>query len=168
MPTTNKHTSIHPIQIGRTDEKDWSKEKIATVKVFIKQKAGQRSAEQKLHTRLLSLRLQMEAYLEQESIDAKQLQTIETFLQLYLKTLMITFKKFAEAIETTDGNLKKYLSGDRKFNTDLAMKFGYFFHTAPELWLRIQLKNDFITLNREKKQITKYKKYDYKKVVELA
>jgi plasmid maintenance system antidote protein VapI len=93
--------------------------------------------------------------------------SIEAFLEDYLKVLNLTFKKFAVSIDTTDSNLKKYLSGQRKFNIDLAMKFGYFFHTSPELWLRVYTKNEFYLLTKEKSKASKYKKYDYLKVVEL-
>ena len=46
------------------------------------------------------------------------------------------------------------------------MKFGNFFHTNPELWLRLYLKNEFIQLNAAKKD-QKYAKYDYEKQLEL-
>jgi hypothetical protein len=48
------------------------------------------------------------------------------------------------------------------------MKFGCFFHTSPDLWLHIYTKNEFILLSKEKSNVSKYKKYDYNKVVHLA
>ena len=86
-------------------------------------------------------------------------------LNLYLEILNITFRKFATSIDTTDSNLKKYLSGERKFSTDLAFKFSNFFHTTPDLWISIDVKNELINLKAQKKQIGKYRKYDYEKIL---
>jgi len=72
-----------------------------------------------------------------------------------------------KSIDTTDANLKKYLSGERKFSHDLAFKFSNFFHTTPDLWLKVNIKNELLILKKEKKQATKYKKYDYEKVFAL-
>jgi addiction module HigA family antidote len=72
----------------------------------------------------------------------------------YLEALNLTFKRFAIYVDTTDGNLKKYVSGVRKFNTDLALKFGHFFHTSPDLWLNVQIKNELASLKKEKNSLT--------------
>lgn len=117
--------------------------------------------------KLYAIKYRMEEYVEQTDTDSTHSYSISDFLSAYLKALDLSFKKFATSIETSDSNLKKYVSGERKFNTDLAMKFGCFFHTSPELWLRLYLKNEFLLLNKEKTKVNKYKKYDYKKVVEL-
>lgn len=161
--TKNKNLDFK-VEIGRKEPSEWSSEKLANIKDLIKRESTNRTPEQRLKNELLSLKFQMEEYIENNRND-KKLSTIETFLKAYLQTLDLPFKRFAMCIDTTDGNLKKYLSGDRKFNTDLAMKFGHFFHTPPDLWLKVQLKNELIELNKGKKQVNRYKKYDYVKVL---
>lgn len=153
------------VEIGLPEGHAWSDSKLADMKALIKKESAKRSPEQRLKNELLAIQYQMEEYIEESDERNKKQYDIDSFLSAYLSTLNLNFKKFALSIDTTDGNLKKYLSGKRKFNTDLAMKFGNFFHTSPDLWLKVQLKNELIALKKEQKQVSRYKKYDYKKVV---
>ena len=153
------------VEIGLKNAKEWSDEDLAKAKLFVKQHAANRTPERKLKNEMLSIKYQMEEYINDENISDKNIITLESFLDLYLKVLDITFKKFAISIDTTDGNLKKYLSGERKFSNDHAFKFSNFFHTTPDLWLKVNIKNEMLILKKEKKQTTKYKKYDYEKVL---
>jgi addiction module HigA family antidote len=153
------------VEIGLNDAREWSDEKLARVKAFIKDESNKRTPERRLKNEILSIRYQMEEYLENNVIDSRHRLTLETFLNSYLKILNLTLRKFATSIDTTDANLKKYISGERKFNIDLAMKFAHFFHTTPDLWLKVQIKNELDKLNQERKQMKKYKKYDYEKVL---
>jgi len=151
--------------IGLPEGSEWSKSDMAAVRASAKAIAKNRTPERKLLNELLTVRYKMEAYLDQADVRPRDMVTLETFFRDYLKALKISQKKFAEHIDTTDGNLKKYLTGERRFNTDLAMKFGHFFHTDPALWLRIQLKNEMLELQKEKTS-SRYKKYDYEKLLQ--
>lgn len=153
------------IEIGLKDGKGWDDEKLAQIKAFIKNESNNRTPERRLKNELLSIKYQMEEYINNTEDNSKAIFTLEMFLNIYLKTLNLTLKKFAQSIDTTDGNLKKYLSGERKFNNDLALKFAYFFHTTPDLWLKVQIKNELASLNEEKSHIKKYKKYDYENII---
>ncbi len=155
------------VEIGLNDNTEWSRNKLAKVKAFIKSEATKRPPERRLKNEILAIRYQMEEYLSEIELDEGRLVTLEAFLNAYLKALKLPLRKFARSIDTTDGNLKKYLSGERKFNIPLAMKFANFFHTSPDLWLKVQVKNDLIQLKQQKDQINKYKKYDYEKVLEI-
>ncbi|MEO7044260.1 MAG: hypothetical protein ABI091_03060 [Ferruginibacter sp.] len=169
--TTNSKTkkdNDFNVEIGLDDAEQWSDEKLAQVKAFVKDQSNKRSPERKLKNEILSIQYQMEAYLEDNDIKANKLCTLETFLDSYLDTLNLTFKKFAISIDTTDGNLKKYIIGERKFNIDLALKFAHFFHTTPDLWLKVQIKNELIELNKNKVHTKKYSKYNYENFLELS
>lgn len=154
-------------RIGLPEGKEWSASHLAYIKAYIRKEAQKRSPEERLSIQLDGLRYTMEEYLDNKEISIKEIRSIESFLAEFLKILNLSFKKFAISIDTTDGNLKKYLLGERKFNIDLAMKFGCFFHTSPDLWMKIYTKNEFLLLQKEKAHIKKYKKYDYKNVVQL-
>jgi len=162
-----KKANDFDVAIGLDDAKQWSDEKLAQVRAFVKDQSNKRSPERKLKNEMLSIKYQMEAYLDDNDIKANKLCTLETFLDYYLDTLNLTFKKFAISIDMTDGNLKKYLSGDRKFSIDLALKFAHFFHTSPDLWLKVQIKNQLIELSKNSIQTKKYSKYDYEKILVL-
>lgn len=148
--------------------KEWSPEELAQVKAHVKAHNAQRTPERKLKNNMLSIKYRIEDYIDNEKAPEKNIISLEDFLKEYLTALDLTFKKFARAIDTTDGNLKKYLSGERKFNTDLAFKFASFFHTTPDLWLKVNMKNELLELKKGKKQVSKYKKYDYEKVLAVA
>ncbi len=153
------------VQIGNDERPELTADEVKAIREHIKKENAKRTPKQRLETELFSLKLRIQYYLEQENITADKVQTIEAFVKAYLTALNITFKTFASAIDTSDGNLKKYISGERKFNTDLAMKFGSFFHTSPDIWLSIYMKNELYELKKEKEKINHYKKYNYEKVM---
>lgn len=136
----------------------------AQLEKYFKAHVAKRSPQRIVKNALLGVQYKMEEYLEGN--DEKYL-SLHDFLSDFLKVLDLSFKHFALKIDSSDANLKKYLNGSRKFNTELAMKFGNFFHTNPELWLRVYLKNEFIQLNAAKKD-EKYAKYDYEKQLGMA
>jgi addiction module HigA family antidote len=107
----------------------------------------------------------MEDYVNDEKISIKKLTPLQAFLDNYLKALGITFGKFAQHIDTTAARLKKSISGDQKFSPDLALKFGAFFHTSPDLWMKLYFKNEMIHFHEAKKHLKKYKKYNFEKIL---
>ncbi|TAH00051.1 MAG: transcriptional regulator [Sphingobacteriales bacterium] len=138
-----------------------SKDKLANLKSIANELALTRLSAQKIKNEMLAIRYQMESYADNNCSEEGQICTLEMFVEQFLQVLKLTKKRFALALNTTDGNLKKYLLGERKFNIDLAMKFGHFFHTPPDLWLNIQAKNDLILLSSNKDSYKKYAQYDY-------
>jgi antitoxin HigA-1 len=155
------------IEIGSNEPRTWSEKDIAELKAQSREITRNRSSEQKLKNELMAIRYEMEEYLDNDSPTNKPL-TIEKAISDYLEVLNLPFRKFALCLDTTDGNLRKYLSGERKFNKDLALKFASFFHTSPELWLLLQLKNELMELKKEKKQVKRYEKYDYRKALAFS
>ena len=152
------------VEIGTNHSKQWTDKEISELKSFVKENAKQRSEEQKIKNELMAIRYEIEDYINDN--DAKPL-SIEKVVLDCLNVLNLSFRKFAINLDTTDSNLKKYLSGERKFNADLAMKFSYFFHTSAELWLRLQLKNELLEIKKGKKQVKNYERYDYRNVISI-
>ena len=130
METKKSKDNDFDVEIGLKDGKEWSDDKLAKIKAFVKNHSDKRTPERKLKNEMLAIKYQMESYIDNEDVTERNLISLETFLDSYLAVLNLTLKKFANSIDTTDGNLKKYLSGDRKFNIDLALKFSSFFHTT--------------------------------------
>ena len=123
----------------------------------------EQSKEQILENNLLSLRFQMESYL-----DRKEVVIIEVgwFLKEFIKTVGVKNKIFAEYIGFKDSNLSDLFSGKRKINIDLALKLGKIFKLDPELWIHIQSKNELIRMREENKN--KYQKYSIDDLVRKA
>jgi plasmid maintenance system antidote protein VapI len=137
----------------------WSDKKMSTLKEYILAKSKKQSPERKLKNELLSIKFQIEDYLEQDKIDREM--RILDFVKLYLKLLNITQKDLASAFGMKDTNLYKYLTGERKLNSDIVLKLSHFTNTEPELWFHIQVKNELREL-RKKVSLKSYEKYDYK------
>src|SRR4051794_38063717 len=115
MATRKNRTSDPDGAIGLQNQKKWTAFKTASVKEFLNHRIAQRTPEQQLELSMLKIQYQMEDYVD----NGKKEQSLDDFVKAYLGVLNISFKTFAQNIGTTDGNLKKYLTGDRKFNSDL-------------------------------------------------
>lgn len=152
------------VEIGLSEGREPSAEMIAMMKAHSIELSKKRTPEQRRWIDMTSIRFRMERYVNTDESKIKKEITIEDYVAEYLDVLGLTFKAFAQAIDSTDANLKKYLNGDRKFNEDLACRFGKFFHTSPLIWMRVQHKNDLVRLARVKVD-QKYGKYDFRKVV---
>jgi plasmid maintenance system antidote protein VapI len=148
--------------------KEWSAEEMVQVKAFVKAHHAQRTPERKLKNNMLSIQYRMEYYTDSEKITEKELISLEEFLQMYLKVLGISFTKFAQSIDANARSLKNCLSGDRRFNAELACKFSHFFRTTPDLWMKIYVKNQLLCLEKDRKNFHKYKKYNYENFVKLT
>lgn len=168
MATTKAKKEIDfNVEIGLNDGQEWNAEKLSKTKKLIKDLAAKRSPERVLKNELLAIQYKMEEYTEADEKSIIKPIPLKTFLQEYLTALNISLRKFAIAIDINDSNLKKYISGDRKFNADIARKFGRFFHTSPTTWMKVQQIDDLIKLRTEKID-ERYYKYDFTKVVQVS
>jgi len=144
----------------------WNDKRRKGLKEFIATHSAKQSKEQKLTNRLLSIQYRLEDYIQNENDDNEVLKILD-FVKMYLKALDLTKKELANYFEMRDSNLHKYLSGERKLNAEVVLKLSAFSHTKPEYWYRVQIKNELIELNREKRKVAEYKKYDYRNLVEM-
>jgi plasmid maintenance system antidote protein VapI len=152
MRTKTKKVISAPKEVKPDDI--WSDEKMNILRGYILAKSKKQSPERKLKNELLSVKFQMQDYLERDKIDR----------EMRIKVLNITQKDLATAFEMKDTNLYKYLTGERKLNSDIVLKLSHFFNTKPELWFHIEVKNDLREL-RKKENIKSYEKYDYKNLL---
>lgn len=141
----------------------WNEDKINKLRKFISTESKKQTPERKLRNELLSIKYQMQDYIEKDKIENEM--RILDFVKLYLKLLKITQRDLASVFEMKDTNLYKYLIGERKLNPDIVLKLSSFSHTQPELWYYIQTKNELYELRKEKQKLKEYEKYDYKNFV---
>ncbi len=137
----------------------WNEEKRAHLKDFIHLHSSKQSKERQLANELLAIRYQIEDYIEGDH-PSRKLRVLD-FVKMYLKVLNVTQKRLAALFEMKDSNLHKYLIGERKLNASMVLKLSAFSHTDPEYWLRIEVKNELMEINKEKGKVENYKKYDY-------
>jgi len=112
-------------------------------------KSKERSTQQKRNIDLLTLRYEMEDYVNSEKEEVK---SAGEFLKGILKSLQIHQNKFANYIGLKPSNLSKLISGERSINYDLALIFGQLFNHDPMLWIEIQAKNELHRLLSAKKR----------------
>lgn len=141
----------------------WNEQKKNDLKKFILSQSEKQSQERKIKNELLSIRFQIEDYIENGKPDQPKM--IQDFVKMYLKALQISQLRLARLFEMESSNLHKYLVGDRRLNSNMILKLSTFTHTTPELWLRLQVKNDLIEINREKEKVKEYRKYDYENLL---
>ena len=113
-----------------------------------------RSVQQKQNVELLSIRFEMEDYVNSEK---KEIKSAGDFLKLILRSLQIQQNKFANYIGIKPSNLSKLINGERSINYDLALIFGRLFNHDPLLWIEIQAKNEL----RRLLEAQKNKYYNY-------
>lgn len=130
---------------------------------IINEKAGKLTKKQIQENKLLSLRFQMQTYLD--SYD-KTIIEVGWFLKEFLQQLEIRKKSFAEYLGLQESNLSALFKGKRKINIDLAIKLGTIFRVDPILWIHIQSKNELIRLHQENKK--EYQKYSLKDLLKKA
>ena len=131
---------------------------------IIKSRSKELAESEIVANQLLSLRFQMESYLEKD--DPKEVIQAGEFLEEFVDAIKIKKKDFAEYIEYKESNLSAIFKGRRKINIDLAIKFGEIFRVDPVIWLHIQSKNELLEIiERDKERYEKYKLEDLLKEV---
>jgi plasmid maintenance system antidote protein VapI len=160
--------SFIEVTIGPNDIYSRSKEKADEMTALAKLHHSKRSPERLLKNAMLAVQYRMDHYLQDDLVSYENICTIEQFVTDFLKVLGINKTAFARFIEIDGANLNKYYRSDRRFNTELALKFSHFFHTPPDLWLKVQIKNELLSLQKEKEADDKYLKYDYEKLLQIA
>ncbi|ANI90107.1 transcriptional regulator [Arachidicoccus ginsenosidimutans] len=144
----------------------WNDKKLNNVKDFILIHSAKQSKERIIQNELLAIKYKIEDYIESDV--PKQRMNILDFVEAYLSVLNVTKKSLAALFEMHDSNLYKYLTGERKLNTDFVLKLSAFSHIDPEYWLRIEIKNELFDIKKEEKKSKNYKKYDYKNLLETV
>ncbi|MCF6405648.1 hypothetical protein L3C95_22275 [Chitinophaga filiformis] len=156
------------VTLGPKDGQARSAKHKAIVAAAAKKHNANRTTARLIRNEMLAIRYQMEAYILNQTITANEMRSIRDFANDFLRILNLKKGDFACYIEIDLANLNKYYKEDRKFNPELALKFGHFFHTPADLWLRIQFKNEMLKFEQETRLEKKYKKYDYEKVLKIA
>lgn len=140
----------------------------AIVAAAAREHHAKRSTARLIRNEMLAIRYQMESYVLDQTITINKMRSIRDFVNDFLNILNLKKGEFANYIEIDLANLNKYYKEERKFNAELALKFGHFFHTPADLWLRVQFKNEMLKFELETRLEKKYKRYDYEKFLQLA
>jgi len=122
---------------------------------IIKERSSELKEAELIANRLLSLRFQMETYLEREN--PEKIIQVGEFLEEFVEALKVKKRVFAEYIDYQESNLSSIFKGRRKINIDLAIKLGEIFSIDPAIWLHLQSKNELLEISEQDRK--KYEKY---------
>ena len=147
MKAMKRNNNTEPTNGMLTNTMDTGTDEFKDFQAIMLNKAKNRSEAQKREIELLSIKFQMQDYLESEETEFK---LPGEFLKEYLKTLGIPQKKFANYIEINPANLSKLINGERPINYELAIILGKIFNNDPMLWIEIQAKNELKKIRKTK------------------
>jgi len=166
--TSQPNDDLVDVTIRPKDGHSRTKAKAAKLAALAKAHNAGRSPARVRRNAMLAVLYRMEHYIQDNKITAEDICKIEDFVKEFLAVLNINKTAFARYIDIDISNLNKYYSSERRFNSELALKFGHFFHTPANIWLQIQSKNEILILQKEEQAGDKYRKYDYEKLLQIA
>ena len=120
---------------------DTSQPDFLELKTMIQAQSSQQNATQKINNEFLSIRFQMESYIQAKT---DNLILAGDFIEKFLKIIKVKKKDFATYLDYEETNLSALLRGRRKVNADLAIKLGSIFNVNPAMWLHIESKNELL------------------------
>lgn len=120
------------------------------LKEMIKNSFTSQDEETKIENNLLSIRFQMESYINAQ-ISVDRIKVPGIFVEQLLRAVNVSKKQLAEYIDYEYTNLISLLKGRRKINSDLAIKLGQIFKIEPVIWLHIESKNELLKEMSKKK-----------------
>jgi antitoxin HigA-1 len=142
----------------------WNEEKRKGLAEFIKRESAKQTPEQLLSNEMFRIKYIMEDYISGDDLRLAEFEpaeflSLQYFVKRYMKVLNVSQKQLAGLFEMKDSNLHKYLTGERKLNTDIAFKLASFTKTTPEHWLRLEIRNELKKLGGTK--AAEFEKYGY-------
>lgn len=150
-----------PKEGGLTESMDIGSQGFDDFQAILLNKSKQRSNDQLRQIELLTLKYQMQDYVNAKASREK---SAGEFLKDFLKTMKIKQNQFASYVGLKPSNLNKLISGERPINYDLALIFSKIFNHDPMLWIEIQAKNGLNKLMDA--QNNRYSEYSLKELLE--
>jgi addiction module HigA family antidote len=130
---------------------------------IIEKAAAEQPEDKKMEYQLLSIRFQMESYLDSEP---EQFIVAGKFVQKFLDAIHVEKRDFAQYIAVEEAELEDLLEGRRKITSDTALKLGRIFKTDPALWLHVESKNELFQTSRANEKV--YSQYSLQDLLRKA
>ena len=132
-----------------TEPMDFDSEEYKAHRKILDERISSMSPEEKRQVELIRMEYTIKNYLDAKITDNEMI-TVGDFLRMYLDKLNIKQNKFANYIGILPSNFNKILSGNRNVSIELSLILGQLFQIDPKVWLQIQLKNDYIKIEKKK------------------
>jgi plasmid maintenance system antidote protein VapI len=147
MTMKNDKHNIDDI-IGSEKAKELTKKEHDKVRAYRKALYAKRKQEDKIDDLLVSFRFKLRNYVAQE--EPEEIVLFGTYLDNLLLEMNIKKVDFAKYIAINPRNINKYLNGERKFNTEHALKLEQLFKISAKTILEVQLMNEVLVAKQRK------------------
>jgi len=144
-----KNNIDEPLSGALTEPFNPTPQEMEQIKAAIKKHQEAMSPEERKQVVLIRIEYKIKNYLDAK-ITENEVITVGDFLRMYLNKLNIKQNKFADYIGIQPPNFNKILSGQRNVSIELSLILGQLFQIDPKVWLQLQLKNDYIKMEKKK------------------
>ncbi len=138
-----------PLSGALTIPMDFDSEEYKAHRKILDERIKSMSPEEKRQVELIRMEYTIKNYLDAK-VAENEIITVGDFLRMYLSKLNIKQNKFANYIGILPSNFSKILSSERNVSIELSLILGQLFQIDPKVWLQIQLKNDYIKIEKKK------------------
>ena len=121
------------------------------IKAAIKKHQEAMSPEEKRQVVLIRMEYKIKNYLDAE-VTEDEIIIVGEFIKMYLDKVNVKQDKFAKHIGISLSNFNEILSGQHNINPELSVILGQLFQIDPKVWVQIQLKNDYILIEKTKNE----------------
>lgn len=150
--------------VGNPDGTDKNSLGYSKLQDMVKARSKKLTVDEKREIEFNAIRYRMIEYVQND--DTKEMLDAGFFIREYLRAADVKQNVFAQFIDFNPGNLGKLLNGSRKINPETAIILGNVFKIDPQLWLRIQDKNEMVRLNNVKRDA--FHKYTIDNLMSLS
>lgn len=149
-----KNNINEPLSGALTEPFNATPQEMEQIKAAIKKHQEAMSPEEKRQVEFIRMEYKIKIYLDAE-ITEDEIVIVGEFLKMYLNKINIKQDKFANHIGISPSNFNEILSGQRSISIELSVILGQLFRIDPKVWLQIQLKNDYILIEKTKDEYKK-------------
>ena len=146
-----KHQDNELLSGALTVPMDFDSEEYKAHRKILDERINSMSPEEKRQVELIRMEYKIKNYLDAE-VAEDEIITVGEFIKMYLNKINVKQDEFAKHIGISTSNFNKILSGQHNINPKLSVILGQLFQIDPKVWVQIQLKNDYILIEKTKNE----------------
>jgi len=146
-----KNSIKEPLSGALTEPFNATPQEMEQIKAAIKKHQEAMSPEEKRQVELIRMEYKIKNYLDAE-VTEDEIIIVGEFIKMYLDKINVKQDEFAKHIGISLSYFNKILSGQHNINPELSVILGQLFQIDPKVWVQIQLKNDYILIEKTKNE----------------
>mgnify|MGYP000376966185 CR=1 FL=1 len=146
-----KHQDNELLSGALTVPMDFDSEEYKAHRKILDERINSMSPEEKRQVELIRMEYKIKNYLDAE-VAEDEIIIVGEFIKMYLDKINVKQDEFAKHIGISLSNFREILSGQHNINPKLSVILGQLFQIDPKVWVQIQLKNDYILIEKTKNE----------------